>query len=193
MQFCLFLEWDGLTPSEWAAWAQAILSAVAIIVAARLATNQERRNKRNRVDAYVAIVSDVHDQCVYTYDMHINMVGLPAAPGQLERWNETCALLSAIPFHEVPDFRLYSAVRESLDIAKQVRDNQIALSAPGAQITDGDVQFMFECEKGMESVYSEVIEVSNELATPSLKQRWKHWKIKRRLKERDSETEKRLE
>jgi hypothetical protein len=190
MEYCFYLDWAGWSPEVWAAWAQAILSAVAIVVAARMATNQDRRARRSRVEGYFSLVSDVQDQVENSYVLFLNLEGYSAPPGFLEKWEETCKRLADIPFHEVPDYRLYLAVRESLDIARSIRDTHRATSEPGSKITSEDIEHIHDCETAMEQVYDDVVKVINELATPTLKQRWNYWRFKERSKERALKGEK---
>lgn len=52
-QYCFFLAWDGMTPSEWAAWVQAVGSVLAILAAVGIALWQHHVAQRSRLLADV--------------------------------------------------------------------------------------------------------------------------------------------
>lgn len=180
MPYCFYLDWTGWSPEVWAAWAQAILSAVAIVVAARLATTQTRKALRQRIDVYVQIVSDVHDQAEATYDQAMSMGGHSLPRDVKVHWDETYKSLSSVPLHEAPDYRLYRNIRSSIDVARSIRDTYAGRSGGRILLTEDDVNHLHDCFGEMRRIYDDAVKVSNELSTPTLMQRYRHWKFKRR-------------
>jgi hypothetical protein len=181
MEYCFYLDWSGLKPEVWAAWAQAILSAVAIVVAARMSTNQEKRQKRAKLEAYLAIASDILDQAEDSLAEFESRSGRNSSLVQFQWWERICTVLEAIPLHEIPDYRLYSVVWRARNVAdascelhkKTLKDNVI---------TDHRIEIMKMIRENASGVYDETVKVVNELADPTLAQRFRYWSFKRRHK-----------
>ncbi|WP_146257201.1 hypothetical protein [Stenotrophomonas maltophilia] len=99
---------------EWAAWAQAIMSALAIWYSGRLAFNQARSAKRDRVQTYVRMIALASQE---------SQLAMRFVRGGFERKNpiggDTYGFaqlrdnLESISFHDVPDPRLVSIIRDA--------------------------------------------------------------------------------
>lgn len=106
--YCLWLlDAPCLKPEIWAAWAQALLSAVAIYAAARLTSRQERLAFRRRADAYLAVMTHVEQSLFMASEAphseeNTALVGL--AIDQLR----------SVPMEAVPDLRLMMALNRCL-------------------------------------------------------------------------------
>lgn len=171
MDYCFYLDWKGMTPSEWAAWAQAILSAVAIVVAARLATSQERRARRSKVDAYVEIISHAESEAG-SAALHLELAkGKVISTNAEDEWTRLCRVFDNIPFHDVPDFRLYGLLRDAARASANIRDIYEPLLNSDTQIKELDVQLVRTEEHTLRACYEEATEISNELAGLNLKGR----------------------
>lgn len=171
MDYCFYLDWKGMTPSEWAAWAQAILSAVAIVVAARLATSQERRARRSKVDAYVEIISHAESEAG-SAALHLELAkGKVISTNAEDEWTRLCRVFDNIPFHDVPDFRLYGLLRDAARASANIRDIYEPLLNSDTQIKELDAQLVRTEEHTLRACYVEATEISNELAGLNLKGR----------------------
>lgn len=163
MEYCFYLSWNGLTPSEWAAWTQAILSAVAIYAAARLATSQERRARRARIDAYVEIVSHAQSEASSTLWHLQNSEGSAIRTNLNGEWTKLCKVFASIPFHDVPDFRLYGIIRDASRCAETIRDIYEPLCGYDSPVTESHISAVNTEKQTLDQCYLDAIEVSNKL------------------------------
>lgn len=195
MNYCFYLDWHGLTPSEWAAWAQAILSAVAIVVAARMATSQERRARRSKVDAYVEIISHAESEAGATARFLEHSKGKAISSNVTDEWTRLCRVFDNIPFHDVPDFRLYGLLRDAAKASANIRDIYEPLLDSDTQVKELDAGLVRTEEHTLRACYEEAAEISNELAGLNLKGRirlawarlrgmWRRWIGNRRKADR---------
>lgn len=104
-----------MKPEVWAAWWQAILSAAAILAAARLATTQERRQLARRADIYVSLLDSAAQTAekVRTNALagftEIKSLSYPAA----YRLTQLGKALDASVFQELPDCRLLPSIQSA--------------------------------------------------------------------------------
>ncbi len=111
-----------LAQSEWAAWAQAIMSALAIWYSGSLAFNQTRRAKREKIDTYVAILQEADDAA----QLAIGVLSHAAEDEYLAvcKFMDFAGLERSfrdISFHDVPDYRLVYIIREAADCCEALR------------------------------------------------------------------------
>lgn len=180
MSYCFYLDWHGLTAEEWAAWAQALLSALAIVVAARMTMSQERRALRSRIDAYLAIISHAYDEAQGTVQ-HLKVgIGKSASSNVTDEWTRLCQVFDAIPFHEVPDFSLYGVLVEASRASANIRDIYEPLLKSGKPVGEIDYELAKTEEHRLEIAYDDAVAISNKLADPSFLQniRYKLFKLK---------------
>lgn len=105
----------------WAAWAQAILSAIAIVVATKMALRQEKREVIRKVEAYCEIIADARlraEDAWKTFERRLDQV--PDLEG-MEWWLSICRVFDAIPFHDIPDYGLYMYLRHAEIAAKSIK------------------------------------------------------------------------
>jgi len=111
-----FMKGFCITQSEWASWAQAIMSVVAIFAAARLATSQERRAAWRKVRVVSTLVEMNSENCFTAYAFfvmeHTLRMGnqdenIRLAQRKIEQTNNA---LKAIELHDLPDQRLIRAI-----------------------------------------------------------------------------------
>ncbi len=107
-----------------AAWAQAILSAVAIIYSGRLAFNQVRGAKREKIDTYLAIFHSASEDARAALRKARAAAKqsdyLRAEPFGFAAFKER---LDAIPFHDVPDHRLIELIRNASEAVHMLDRN----------------------------------------------------------------------
>nr|WP_312250410.1 hypothetical protein [Stenotrophomonas geniculata] len=110
------------TQSEWAAWAQAILSALAIWYSGRLAFNQKLLEKREKVETYVSILVEADfaaemaiDTLSFAEIEEVSFVGPTLDFEGLQR------SFQEISFHDVPDRRLVGIIRSAADCCRLLK------------------------------------------------------------------------
>lgn len=142
-----------------AAWAQAILSGLAIIAAALIPTWQERKTRRQKIDLYVDLVSRAeseaqHDVLHYGSAIGSRVYGVPAA-----EWVRICKIFDAIPLHELPDFRLSSIVVDAHRASQELRD----LFDQSDVVTAGTHSHAREQHRILLQCYEDAVDLSNGL------------------------------
>lgn len=155
-------------PLSWwssaAAWAQAILSALAIVGAALIARWQHKKTLGQRVQALAAIAAFAADAADgFMADMRIYAKNPVAKPWNLDLLREATKAIDAIPAHELPDDRLIyptldlkDGLRELLTLAQSL-DNSVASS--GAIIHSHHMN-AFEVLTGrIERMYGDIVDV----------------------------------
>jgi len=106
--YCLWLlDAPCLRPEIWAAWAQALLSAMAIYAAARLASRQERLAFRRRADAYLAVMTHVEQSIFMASEA-------PHSEENIALVGSAINQLRSVPMDAVPDLRLMMALNRCL-------------------------------------------------------------------------------
>jgi len=122
-EFCFGLNWAGMKPEVWAAWAQAVLSVIAICFAGWFSLQQHRRELWQRVS------------------VTISTVGLAAATvlvneAYLKKWQQTgkpittdlpyleylTKALRETPLHDLADGRLLHIVAGSASFSQKSAD-----------------------------------------------------------------------
>ncbi|MBD9481163.1 hypothetical protein [Pseudoxanthomonas sp. PXM02] len=178
MEYCFYLDWSGLEPEVWAAWAQAVLSAIAIVVAARMAINQEKRQQRAKLSAYLAIASDIVDQADSSLKDFRGREGQYSSLPQYQWWERICSVLDAIPLHEIPDYRLYDVIWRAKNISIGARE--LHAKTQSKELIDAKkIEIMELIRENAGGVYDETVKVVNEVITPSIVQRIRYWWLKR--------------
>lgn len=135
-----------ITQSEWASWAQAVMSVAAIFAAARLATSQERRAAWRKVRVVSTLVEMNSENCFSAYAFfamqHTLRMGNQGENLKLaqRKIQQTNSALKAIELHDLPDARLIRAIdlaltssSEALDLVKADLDG-----SPGEASTIGE-------------------------------------------------------
>lgn len=167
MDYCFYFDWEGLTPEQWAAWTQAVLSGLAICAAALFPSWQEKRTRKARIDVYVDILSRAESEAGHTHHVLSAMEGRPVLSDLVRDWSELQKVISGIPFHDVPDFRLYGLL---LDASRACRDIHERLEEFPC-VTAGTVMVVAEQQETLLGCYEEAIKISNQLAGKSWRYR----------------------
>ncbi|UJB17599.1 MULTISPECIES: hypothetical protein [Lysobacter] len=107
MAVCELISWCALKPEVQAAWAQAILSVVAIIAAGWFGIVQHRREINQKIGAVIALLEGAYYEAdEFAAEIHADIGSLQPADWQLDRMASLCKALEAIPAHDLPDKRL---------------------------------------------------------------------------------------
>ncbi|TFZ46446.1 hypothetical protein E5C33_04430 [Stenotrophomonas maltophilia] len=155
--FCQPLSWW----SSAAAWAQAVLSAAAIVGAAMIARWQHRKALRQRVQAITAIAAFTVDAAAsYLKEMRHYEHKPVARPWNLDQLTEAARAFGAIPAHELPDNRLVYPVlalndglRELLTLAQQLDARVASTGSPISANHMNSIEGLADrIEKGYEAV-----------------------------------------
>jgi hypothetical protein len=105
------VDWTG---SNAAAWAQAILSGLAIWYSGRLAFRQARAAKIDRVDTYVEMLHVACRNAAVAVEVAKDLARHNTSiQGKGQGFATLSASLLAVPFHEVPDHRLVAIIHGS--------------------------------------------------------------------------------
>jgi len=124
------------TQSEWAAWAQAIMSALAIWYSGRLAFKQSRSSKRERIETYIellAVACRASDIAVRITEEVVRSGGHLA--GGRQDFAKLGASFHAIAFHEVPDYRLVANLRNASRMCEMLDEIYDRPAAEGTAFT----------------------------------------------------------
>lgn len=182
MEYCLSLDWKGMSASEWAAWAQAILSALAIVAAAFIAGSQERRTMRRRIDAYVEIINHAASDATATASTLEHAVGERVRSDETDEWKRLCQVFDAIQFHEVPDHRLFGVVRDAARSCARIRDMYEPMLTSNSGVSERLYMMVKNEELTLQQCYEDASEISNELAGMNIRGRIRYgWRRAKRL------------
>lgn len=172
MDYCFYLDWKGMTPSEWAAWTQAILSGAAIFAAAMIPAWQEKRTRKRRIDVYVDIISHADSEAKSTL-RHIELsVGQGVRSTEEREWTTLCKVFDGIPFHDVPDYQLYGVIRDAARSSAAIREVYEPLLTSEDKVTEAIVWEVREQARVLAQCYEDAADISNRLAGKSLRYRW---------------------
>jgi len=172
MNYCFYLDWNGLTPSEWAAWTQAILSGAAIFAAAMIPAWQEKRARKRRIDVYTDIIHHAECEAQSTLSHIDTAVGRAIRSTEEKEWSMLCKIFDSIPFHDVPDYKLYGVIRDASRASASIREVYEPLLSSEDKVTECVVMEVREQARVLAQCYEDAAEVSNRLAGKSLRYRW---------------------
>ncbi|WP_368865357.1 hypothetical protein [Stenotrophomonas maltophilia] len=121
-----------LKPEVWAAWAQALLSALAIYAAARIAAKQERLAFRRKADACIGLMSHT-EQTLFMALENPNSDETKMLVGTvLEQ-------LRSVPMEAVPDLRLMTIINRASRRLARLHSELIAAPSPSAVIAAANI------------------------------------------------------
>lgn len=175
-EFCFYLDWSGWKPEVWAAWAQAILSAAAIFWASRIAKRQDRLALRRKADACIGLITHAED---VLKDVEAD----PLSRTSLMSVATLSKQMEVISLDAVPDYRLIIAVNTAANTVAVLNGELSAWSSNKITHLDHNLRSakadVRTAITRLETAYEDAIPVANELASPTLKQRYADWKLKR--------------
>lgn len=152
------------TQSEWAAWAQAVMSALAIWYSGRLAFNQARSTKREKVQTYVRMIALASQESQHAMNFvrggfeRKNPIG-----GEIYGFAQLRDNLDSISFHDVPDPRLVSIIRDAAAACHKLDTNCDMILNTGEPV---EFLSMVEVEDGASTLlqcFMEAADISMEL------------------------------
>jgi hypothetical protein len=132
----------GLTQEAMAAWAQAILSGVAILIAVLLPWRQARAEQRRRLDLYCEVFGRLESRC-YEAEAGLLVDGVPGTIAEFfdivpdGSWLRLGAVFDEMPRQDVPDARLIFLLDQASDL---VHDCRATLERVRAIGTDDSVR-----------------------------------------------------
>jgi len=157
------------------AWAQAILSGVAIYFAGRIAVQQHRREIGQRVGSVVALLARVADQADFFSEDVDHLVGdIRAHFWDLEPIERASKALSNVSVHELADEGFVMPVLDAADSAKALTEalkkaKDVAHSNyPMQQYQADDIKMLVE---KVSKAYNEAVEVDRRHRPLTRKQR----------------------
>jgi len=115
VEYCFYLNWRGLSSSEWAAWVQAVGSVLAILAAAWFPIWHRRRELSRQLNNYVQMLSVAQAQALADASLlwqHVDNVA--DFSWSNTRWDPIIKALEGIEYHLLPDFRLFVPVQDAL-------------------------------------------------------------------------------
>ncbi|MBY4594952.1 hypothetical protein K3217_05285 [bacterium BD-1] len=152
-----------LLPRDWgtavgAAWAQAILSFLAILAAALFPWWHEKRSIRRKVDVLIGLIARAEGEARQLAE-NLRLANgrslLTLEPRQWERIERTFA---GIPQHEIPDTRIQWAISDSLGAVEQVRCVYERSQQPGYVVTTTDFLWVKDQADVLDQCYEDAVE-----------------------------------
>lgn len=183
--YCLWVTQSPcMKPEIWAAWAQALMSALAIWAGARLANRQERRNLARKTDVYVNLISmaDIQSQSIGTYTPSevVDMAGgRSMLQHQIDVFEQFIAAFRSVALNDLPDYRLLPLIHDSADACGKIVD-LLKVMKPG----DFGSQSMLHMvgirtsSHRLRVAYARAASIANEHQVTSIRQ----WLMRLRLK-----------
>lgn len=166
-------------PLEWwssaAAWAQALLSVLAIMAAARLATRQERLAVRRKADACVGLIT-------HAQDMLSSIIVAPLSETAIVRVRTVAQQLQEVSLESAPDFNLVLAVREASSAVSvlliELESARTDIHIPNNMKHTIARDHVKQANKHLADAYEMAADAANALSTPTLLQRFRYWRFK---------------
>lgn len=162
-----------MKPEVWAAWWQAILSAAAILAAARLAATQERRQLARRADVYVSLLDSaaqaaekVRTNALAGYN-EIKSLSYPAA----YRLTQLGKALDSSVFQELPDCRLLPSIQSAAAACHSLSTVVTQIGKLDKAPTDSKhIEQIYILEDALVGYFNEAAAIANEHHVTPLKQ-----------------------
>lgn len=178
---CDFIGWCALPLEAQAAWAQAVMSALAILVAASIPWLHGRHVRRRRIDMFVEMLSFAESWAIATVEIIERAVGRPIADNDPKMWSRIVGVFNQIPYHQLPDYRLFSILHDAGHISSEIETHYLGLlsaSRLGLTVRESDAQILRGHHDALLICYEKAASISNSLAGPlgwtkQLKQRLK--------------------
>jgi len=134
VNYCSWLiPWWCFSQEVWAAWAQAILSALAIWYSGRLAYRQKQIDKREKIDTYVQLIGIATSEAALAnhWIEALRHKTQPARDGA-GNFGDLKADIQAISVNDLPDHRLIRVLRDAAWACEKLHSHyEVYLGAPG--------------------------------------------------------------
>jgi len=180
--YCLWVSQSPcLKPEIWAAWAQALLSALAIWAGARLANRQERRNLARKTDLYVNLISmaEIRSLSLAMYtpgDVRTLRSGKSVMDYQIRDMQQFAAAFRAINLEDLPDYRLLPPLRDAADTCEHLVEHLERVDeTKSMSINDETLHIGKQIKHAqwrLNKCYLQAAEVANEYQLLSFTQLW---------------------
>lgn len=184
MEYCIYLDWQGLSSSEWAAWVQAVGSVLAILAAAWFPIWHRRRELSRQLNNYVQMLSVAQSQADGDASLLSQYVDNVADfSWSNTRWDPIIKALEGVEYHLLPDFKLFVPVQDALGDAiecKKVMADAIRNAGTATPITAAMARRMDAYAARMGNSYQQAAAVANSYGgrTPAQIARWYWYKGK---------------
>ena len=178
---CHLIGWCALQPEAQAAWAQAIMSVLAIVVAVVFSTSQERRQRRMQIDTYVEMLSWAESEAESVIRFLRHADGKKISSNETSNWTRLLAAFNAIPFHDVPDSKLFSILLDATRSCERIKVMyEDELLANGKNVDNLSIGLISTEWHVLKQCYEDAADVSNKLAGMNLvgNLRWTWRKLK---------------
>ena len=149
--------WELKMDEVGAAWAQAILSAAAILAAALIPGWHEKKRIRKRVDVLIGLISRAEDEARELSRDVLRAAGRHMISDEPAQWDRTEQQFQTIPQHDMPDPRIQWAIADSYRAVSQVRNNFAKFITPGYVITNFDYLSVKEQADVLEQCYEDAV------------------------------------
>ncbi len=159
------MDWMTWTPEAKAAWAQAILSALAIWYSGRLAFGQARAAKRERVDTYIQMLA-ISQTAAWGARRFIGEGKTFPVGGDIFGFAKLQKDFEAISFHDVPHHKLVPILRDAAEACRMLDQNcdQLLNTAKVPNVLNASA--IAEAADVLEQCYTEAIHISVRLHGP---------------------------
>ena len=97
--------------------------------------------------------------------------GTGIGTNELSEWRDLCRIFDDMPFHEVPDYRLYRLLRDAARSSKVIRASYEPICKTHAPITEQDIRIVKAEAETLTACYEEAAALSNELAGVNIRGR----------------------
>ena len=160
---CQFVGWCALPHEAQAAWAQAVLSVVAILVAATFPLISERARKRERISVYLSMIGVAfHRASVDTWNIS-NRIGSAVNPLMDNRdWARITKMFENVQYHEMPDADLISILDDTQAAVQRFQglwDILLARKATSFPVTSADAAIAKQARDEIQVAYEQSLRV----------------------------------
>ena len=186
MQSCLWLTSVCMTQGEWAAWAQAILSALAIFVAALFPSYVERAKTRRMIENYgsmMRVAWAAAHRDAGTIERSVG--GASGIHWDEAKWDRLHSAFSVVPYHDLPDDRLFDLVHDAAEAVSNMREvwrGAVKVSKAGVGISPTLAKSAASNVRDLQAAHEGLEIVSNSYAPFAFARRIKFWWLLHKLR-----------
>lgn len=179
---CTWIGWCALPAEAQAAWAQAVLSVMAIVFAAWIAGRRERRELARKLDVYVNLISMAESRATSIQSPprrgaeSREALADPSA-GHLEYFQTYVEAFRAIHLHDLPDYRMLPVIEEARRACEELAAVlEVMERYRGTDFPDrpSDALTIRKARHTLARSYAKAADICNDVAVPTLRQRARH-------------------
>ena len=190
-------EWIGfcaLGDEAQAAWAQAILSVIAIFFAGWLPVRQRSNEHRARMDNYVGLLAYAYDLADDYCKKALQELGnVGASSWNYSEIQKISTTIDRVNPHEVPDWKLipiFHDAHTALVAFAILIQGIISKARNGYPVMQNDLDILEAHVKTLEICYNEAASIRNALGGQTWMQKFRFWKFDNRVRQIASKSEK---